>query len=70
MKKEMLEKNANIHFILFMLANDWMLSYELLATLLIMPWEYPGNGYILIQQANIAQQGSIIQSMAERGKLK
>ena len=53
-----------------MIANDLMLSYELLATLLIMPWEYPGNGYILIQQANIAQQGSIIQSMAERGKLK
>ena len=54
MKKEMLEKNANIHFILFMLPNDWMLSYELLAALLKMPRSYPGNGYMLIYQANIA----------------
>ncbi len=47
-------KNANIHFILFMLPNDWMLLYELLAALFRMPRTYPGNGYMLIYQANIA----------------
>ena len=46
-------KNANIHFILFMLPNDWMLSYKLLAALLRMAQAYPGNGYMLIYQANI-----------------